>query len=75
LPYGRNRNVIFYGKGTETDISFSATIVDEAGMYGGDYARKRAWDSLRNNQGLYWFRTNRGEMYKVGVTSVNTSHD
>jgi hypothetical protein len=44
-------------------------------MYGGDYARKRAWDKLRNNQGLYWFRTNNGDMYKVGVTAVNTSHD
>lgn len=42
LPYGREKNVIFYGAGDTTNISFSATIVDKDNCYGGDLARKEA---------------------------------
>lgn len=75
LPYGRTSNVIFYGTGTTKDIALSATIVDKEGCYGGSYARKLAWDNIQNNQGLYYFRTNKGQLFKVGVISVDMKHD
>ena len=75
LPYGRSKNVIFYGSGATNTISFSATIVDKEGCYGGVYSRKAAWDNVQNNQGLYWFRTNKGDLYKVGIISVQIKHD
>ncbi len=75
LPYGRDSNVIFYGQGTTNTIGFTATIVDKDNCYGGSYSRKSAWDTVRNNQGVYYFRTSQGDMYKVGLTGVNISHD
>ena len=75
LPYGRNNNVIFYGQGNTNSITFGATLVDKENCYGGSYARKLAWDTVRNNQGVYYFRTNKGDMYKVGMTSVNLNHE
>ena len=44
-------------------------------MYGGEAARKRAWDKVRNNQGLYTFRTNKGDIYKVAITNVTLTHE
>ena len=75
LPYGRDKNVIFYGAGDTTEISFSATIVDKADCYGGELSRKQAWDTIRNNQGVYYFRTSKGEMYYVGLRSVGISNE
>lgn len=74
LPYGRNNNVIFYGQGNTNTISFKATLVDKDNCYGGEYGRKLAWDTIRNNQGIYYFRTNKGDMYQVGITGVKLSH-
>lgn len=42
LPYGRDKNIIFYGQGYTNNIAFSATIVDKENLYGGSYARKLA---------------------------------
>lgn len=75
LPYGRENNVIFYGEGNTNELSFSATLVDKAGCYGGEYGRKLAWDNIRNNQGVYYFRSSKGDMYKVGLTKVQINHD
>lgn len=75
LPYGREHNVIFYGSGSKNSLELGATIVDKAGLYGGSYARKLAWDNVANNQGVYIFRTNKGEMYTVGLTGVQLEHD
>ena len=75
LPHGREKSVIFYGSGEVTDISFTTLIVDKPGLYGGDYGRKQAWDTLRNNQGVYYFRNNRGDMYKVGVRDVKINNE
>lgn len=75
LPYGREKNVAFYGKGNTTAINLSALIVDKANLYGGDYGRKKAWDTIRNNQGIYVFRTPKGDMYKVALTNVSITHD
>lgn len=75
LPYGRTRNVIFYGNGNNNTIQLTASIVDKDNCYGGSYARKQAWDKIQNNQGLYIFRTNRGQLYKVGVIGVDMKHN
>lgn len=75
LPYGREKSVVFYGRGEVTDLSFSAMVVDKPNLYGGEYSRKRAWDTVRNNQGVYYFRNNRGDMYKVGLTSVKIDNE
>lgn len=75
LPYGRQSNVIFYGQGTTKSITLSATIVDKENCYGGSYARKLAWQNVQNNQGLYIFRTNKGELFKVGLTGVDMKHN
>ena len=74
LPYGRTSNIIFYGKGNTKTITLSGTIVDRDGLYGGKWAKRLAWENVSNNQGLYIFRTNKGELYKVGLTSVNIQH-
>lgn len=75
LPYGRENNIIFYGEGCTNSINFTATLIDKENCYGGSYGRKLAWDSIRNNQGVYYFRTNKGEMYQVGITAVSLSHE
>ena len=74
LPYGRNSNVIFYGQGATKSITLTATIVDKDNCYGGSYGRKLAWQNVQNNQGLYIFRTNRGDMFKVGLTGLDMKH-
>ena len=73
LPYGRNKNVIFYGNGDTTTINFTTKIVDKPNLYGSSYARKSGWDKVRGNQGIYYFRSNKGDMFKVGITSFNIS--
>ena len=75
LPYGRDKNIIFYGEGTETEMSLNATIVDKDGCYGGASAKKAAWDEVKNNQGIYYFRTNKGDLYEVGVIGANITHN
>lgn len=70
LPYGREYNVIFYGEGNTNELSFSATIVDKEGCYGAQYQRKLAWNTISNNQGIYVFRSSKGDMYKVGLKKV-----
>ena len=75
LPYGRQSQVAFYGQGNATSIDFKALLVDKPSMYAGEWARKKAWDKVRNNQGIYWFRTNVGDMYKVALTGVSFNHE
>lgn len=75
LPYGRAKNIIFYGEGTTNEISFSATLIDKPNLYGGAYGGKAAWDRVSNNQGLYYFRTSKGELYLVGLSNVSVSHE
>ena len=75
LPYGREKNVIFYGKGTTIVIRLSATLVDKDGLLGGDYGKKAAWEMIQNNQGVYYFRTNQGQLYKVGLTGLSLKHN
>lgn len=75
LPYGREKNVAFYGMGDTTTITLSGLIVDKEGTYAESYSRKRAWDNVRNNQGVYYLRSSRGDMYKVALQNVNISHD
>lgn len=75
LPYGRSSNIIFYGEGATTTITFTAKIVDKDYCYGGEYARKLAWENVINNQGVYVFRSNKGDLYKVGITGINIKHE
>lgn len=75
LPYGREKNIVFYGLGDTTEIGFSAVIVDKANLYGGELSRKEMWDTVRNNQGVYFFRTSKGEMYKVGLREISIVND
>ena len=42
LPYGREKNVAFYGKGDTTSITLTGLIVDKAGTYAEAYSRKKA---------------------------------
>lgn len=75
LPYGRKSNVVFYGEGATNTINLSATIVDKENCYGGVYGMKAAWDKIMNNQGVYYFRTSKGDMYKVGIVGIDIRHD
>jgi hypothetical protein len=75
LPYGRAKNIAFYGGGYTNQIAFTATILDREGMYGGTYARKQGWDNVRNNQGVYVFRSATGDLYQVALTDVQISHE
>lgn len=75
IPYGRSKNVIFYGEGTETALTFKATIVDRDNCYGGALARKITWDDMRTKQGVYYLRSGRGDLYKVGMRSVNITRE
>lgn len=75
LPYGREKNVIFYGYGNTNDINLTATIVDKDNCYGGVYSKKQAWENVLNNQGVYYFRTNQGQLYKVGLVGVSMKHN
>jgi hypothetical protein len=75
LPYGREKNVAFYGIGDTTSITLTGLVVDKAGTYAEAYSRKKAWDNVRNNQGVYYLRSSRGDMYKVALQSVGISHD
>lgn len=71
LPFGRDKNVIFYGMGDETSISLSGEIVDKDNGYAGMWGKKAAWDNVRNNQGVYIFRTPKGDLYKVGLKQLD----
>lgn len=42
LPYGREKNIIFYGEGNTTSLRFNATIVDKDNCYGGSFGLKKA---------------------------------
>lgn len=75
LPYGRAKNIVFYGSGYTNQIAFTATILDREGMYGGTYARKQGWDNVRNNQGVYVFRSAKGDMFQVALTDVQIHHE
>lgn len=42
LPYGREKNVAFYGIGDTTSITLTGLIVDKEGTYAEAYSRKKA---------------------------------
>lgn len=70
LPFGREKEIVFYGSGNETKIKFSANILDAADQPGGKHSMLQSWIELRNNQGVYDLRTPHSEKYKVAVTDV-----
>lgn len=74
-PYGADKDLVFYGTGTSTKLTFAAKILNKTNQVGGESAAKAAWDELRNNPGVYRFRTNKGDMYVVAITSVSTSSE
>lgn len=72
-PFGNSADVVFYGEGTSTSITFSAKIIDKADQVGGVNAARQGWEKVRANPGIYRFRTNRGDSYTVAVTNVQIS--
>lgn len=76
LPFGRASNIAFFGSGNTRTITLSGTIVDKPDCYGGTSARLDAWRDVKfNTNRLYTFRTNRGDLYKVAIRSIDFSHD
>ncbi len=70
LPYGRKKEIVFYGIGNETKIKFTANILDTVDQPGGVYSMLQSWIELRNNQGIYELRTPHSEKYKVAITDI-----
>ena len=76
LPFGRKKQLAFYGEGSSTSLTLTAKVVDgDADQYGGIYATRECWDKVSENQGIYTLRSAAGDMYKVAVQSVSVSKD
>lgn len=75
LPFGRKKQIAFYGDGTSTSVTLSAKVLEVADQYGGAFASREGWDRMAEAQGICTLRTPRGGMYRVAVQSVSLTRD
>lgn len=75
MPHGRKLPWVAYGIGTETALTLSGDILaaDQAPTDMLSTSSYAAWESVRNNQGVYLLRCPEGRMHKVAIQDVSIS--